>query len=268
MPEVERDRVENTTVAVLGSGRPLLLAHGMGGPEVVLPLARLLAVRFQVLVPTFPGFRHVDGPIQYSDGLYVNFVEQLRLQFGLEQWAIAGISMGGRTVLNYAIQCGAHVSHLIAIDSLGLGNLSPLFTVPGIRHIIPRLLSTVLAFPRSYSLLGKNDIVEMDSPVMRVMIQSFTNMMASAVVRNNFARVLVAAGAQAPQWRHKLHTIHIPTLILWAEDDKTVSAKYAYELHSLISDSKMAVLPGYRHGAFLEKPAFFAQEIMGFLDVY
>ena len=39
-----------------GSGQPLLLLHGGGGPIAQMPFADRLAEKFEIIAPTHPGF--------------------------------------------------------------------------------------------------------------------------------------------------------------------------------------------------------------------
>jgi|GEM_PF-6938235 len=109
--------------------------YGAGGPSVWEPVAELPAGQAQVIVPTLPGFHPEDGVIDYSDKLYVDYLETIRHNLGIQQWAVAGLSLGGRAALNYALQHRGRVSHLIPVSSAGLHNLSNLFRVPGIREV-------------------------------------------------------------------------------------------------------------------------------------
>ncbi len=42
-----------------GSGPPLVMLHGGGGPVTAMPFADRLAERFEVIAPTHPGFGHL-----------------------------------------------------------------------------------------------------------------------------------------------------------------------------------------------------------------
>lgn len=100
---------------VRGSGPPLLLPHGAGGPGIWDFMVGDLAESFQVIVPTFPVFRREDGLVRYSDQLYVDFLEDVRRHPGVEKWPAVGVSVGARAVLDYDVRHERRVSRLVAI---------------------------------------------------------------------------------------------------------------------------------------------------------
>ncbi|MEA1898100.1 MAG: alpha/beta fold hydrolase, partial [Bacteroidota bacterium] len=146
-------------ITIKGKGQPVVLAHGMAGPKVWEPIIEQLSEHFTVIVPTFPGYIETDGVIQYSDELYVDFLEEVRIKLGYEQWCVIGISMGGRTVLNYALQHEKRVTRIIVIDSAGLNNFSPMFTLPIIKKLAPKLIAKMLTNSKNVKKLALEDLV-------------------------------------------------------------------------------------------------------------
>lgn len=59
--------------------------------------------------------------------------------------------------------------------------------------------------------------------------------------------------------------LKVQTLILWGSKDKTAPIDWAYQLQSLISNSTLFVLEGFKHMAIIERPLFFIDSINEFL---
>ncbi len=253
-------------IQIRGKGEPLLLAHGGGGPKTWDLMLEPLAEHFQVIVPAFPGFHHQDGLIQYSDQLYTDFAESLRKSLAIEKWSIIGTSLGGRTVLNYAVAHEERVAHMVVIDPVGLNYISPIFRVPGFSKICPPLLSLVFSSPDKVAALGAKDAVDRSSPAIAQAHAWFCEMIADPVVHTNYFRIVAGIAAKKKEWNEQLPKLNTPTLILWASDDVVCPVRGAHKLALLIRNSKISILDGYRHLAILERPDFFVDEITRFLN--
>lgn len=251
---------------VVGEGLPLILVHGMGGTIVWESIVPLLSKNYRIIIPTFPGFRKGDGIIEYTDDYFVEFLEQVRISFSLDKVNLVGVSMGGRTVLNYITKYSANVKTLTVIDGAGLGNMSPLFIIPIISRLFERFLVRILGNPKNVVKLGINDFVDTNSDTYTTCSKYFLSLMEDDIVRCNFVRILTKIGKKKEEWKEQLPRINVPTLILWAKDDKTTPVKWAYTLDSLMGNSKLEVLGDYRHMAILENPLFFEKQIQDHLE--
>lgn len=255
----------NERCTVKGSGKPIILVHGMGGPQVLKPVSDLLSKEFKVIIPTLPGFLKKDGKIDYSDELYIDFLEKVREYFKLDQFKLAGFSMGGRTVINYTLQYKNKVSKLIIIDSVGIGNMSIAFKMPIISHICPCLIRIVLSKPKNIEGLVRNDYVNHDGESSHYAIKWFSQMIDPKDVLYNWSKTLVNVGVEKKTWSTQLQQLKTKTLILWGSDDTTAPLKWGYKLNSLIKNSSISILEGYKHAAIAEKPEFFSDKIIKFL---
>lgn len=260
-----KNRELNNRIAIKGEGIPVVLLHGMGGPRVWEPITKILAEKYKVIIPTFPGYLNEDGIIEYNDELYVEFLEKVRLQLNIEKWNIAGLSMGGRTAINYALDYKQHVSNLIIIDSIGMGYMSPLVRVPILKTIFPKLLYRILSNPKNFKYLGSNDFVDTECESFKNSTKWFTEMMNDDKVRLNFSNILAKVSIPNHEWNNKLKLIDTSTMILWGEGDKTAPVKWAYQLNNLIANSRLHILKKYRHMAIMERPDFFSDLIIEFL---
>jgi len=113
-------------VQELGSGEAIVLLGSTWSPaDYVLPLARVFATRFRVLVPSFPGY---DGspvyPGTWTSDLERQLLEEALLARGAADIrAVIGSSLGGYRAL--ALACGGRVHVGCAVSLAGVANLSP-----------------------------------------------------------------------------------------------------------------------------------------------
>src|SRR5436309_8456423 len=104
-----------------GSGRPILVLHGGGGPQTVSGLAEALSTRAHVLVPTHPGFAGEPRP-EWFDGIddlaltYLDLLERLDLRDVM----VIGSSVGGWIASEMAVRDTMRLSSIVLVDGVGI----------------------------------------------------------------------------------------------------------------------------------------------------
>ena len=102
-----------------GSGRPILVLHGGGGPQTVSGLAEALSTRAHVLVPTHPGFAGEPRP-EWFDGIddlaltYLDLLERLDLRDVM----VIGSSVGGWIASELAVRDTTRLSSIVLVDAI------------------------------------------------------------------------------------------------------------------------------------------------------
>lgn len=104
-----------------GTGRPVLLLHGGGGPLTVAGFAGLLAGQARVITPTHPGFQGTPRPDSLTTiaglaALYVRLIEELDLR----DVTVVGNSIGGWITAEMALLGSDRVSGVVLADAAGL----------------------------------------------------------------------------------------------------------------------------------------------------
>jgi pimeloyl-ACP methyl ester carboxylesterase len=124
---IEHGRIETVRIAAewvdvlrLGRGDPLVIVPGLAGSwKLLLPLARVLAQQFDVIVPGMRGDGFVWGafeqpaPRMGDVSGYADDLASILSQLGLECPALLGVSFGGAIALEYAVQHPQQISALI-----------------------------------------------------------------------------------------------------------------------------------------------------------
>jgi len=256
----------NNRIIVKGEGIPIVLIHGMGGPNIWLPIIEELKNKFQVIVPIFPGFLKEDVNFRYSDNLYVDFLINVREFLNINKWNVVGVSMGGRTSINYALKEANQISSLTLIDSIGVGYMSPILKLPFMKKVFPFLIQSMLRSESNRIKLAKQDFVDDNGVICKKCISWFNELTAEKIVRQNFAKILSNVGIPQKQWKKQLRKFNIPTQILWASDDQTAPLHWGISLNSMIPNSELKVLNGFKHMAILEQSDFFINQMVDFIN--
>jgi pimeloyl-ACP methyl ester carboxylesterase len=233
-----------------GRGRPLLLVHAfpLSGAMWERQIAAL-AQTYRLIVPdlrgfgaspTVPGTASLD---QYADDL-AGLLDQL----GLEQVAVAGLSMGGYIAFALLRRHGERVNALILADTRSQPDAEEgrrareenarLVEEQGPRAIADQMLPKLLSSNASDDLRAE----------VRRMIEA-----------NDRAGIAAALRAMAgrPDSTPLLATIAVPTLIVVGSEDGLTPPSDARAMHTAIAGSRLVELPGAGHLANLEAPEAF-----------
>ncbi|MQA94362.1 MAG: alpha/beta fold hydrolase [Streptosporangiales bacterium] len=106
-------------VEVAGEGPAVLLLHtaGQSGVQWEETLRRLPTFGFTAVVPDLPGHGRSDpargGPVEDVDG-YRRACEEIAAGLGLECFYVAGVSVGGKLALDFAVHGDGRVLGVVA----------------------------------------------------------------------------------------------------------------------------------------------------------
>src|SRR6202521_5123643 len=110
------------TFSESGTGRPVLILHGGGGPFTVAGIANHLAETMHTITPTHPGWNGTPRPEWFSgiDDLAVAYLQLLE-DTDLHSVLVIGSSMGGWIGSEMAVRDGAgRITGLVLIDGVGI----------------------------------------------------------------------------------------------------------------------------------------------------
>lgn len=98
---------------------PIVLLHGLSSMGRIWdPLARALQDRYRLIALDQRGHGDTSWPADpaYATDDYVNDLEALIDLWGLDRFALIGLSMGGSNAIAYAARHSGRVSHLVPVD--------------------------------------------------------------------------------------------------------------------------------------------------------
>lgn len=239
-------------------GPPVLLVHGWAVSAYlwrhnILPLAE---AGYRVLALDLPGHGLSEAPSEkgrYTLEAFAAAVLEAMDACGVRRAAVAGQSMGGKVVVQAALQAPERVSQLMLYGAVGFGlippwqALSPLIpTPPGelIAKFIPR---EVIAFVqhRVYGKLGfftERDVDEYWAPTQ-----------FPEVVRAQFQML------QEFHWglwdESRLRQLPMPVHVVFGTRDRTVRPRHAEALARVLPRGRMTWIPDGGHVVMEEVPA-------------
>jgi len=236
-----------------GIGHPILLLHGGGGPQTVVPFADLLAREYptSVLTPTHPGFGGTKRPDGLSSiaGLVALYAGLLETR-DLTDVTVVGNSLGGWIAAELALLLPTRISSLVIVDGVGI-------EVP--EHPVADFFSLTMD---QVAELGyyKPDAFRIDPSALPAAAQ--------AVMAENRAALAVYAGQTMsdPGLRARLASVTVPTLVIWGEADRIADTEYGRAYAAAIPSAGFQLLREAGHLPQIETPEALAASIWQFAD--
>ena len=190
-----------------GSGPTILWLHGIDGPRPD-PLVLELAKSHRVIVPELPGFGRSSAPdwmMGVSDVAFfgLDLAEALKL----DRAHLGGHSIGGWIAVEMAIRDPRAFASLTLAAPMGVQSNEP----PQADIFVPPPDMVVRALFHDQSL-AEAEITARATEDIDIVLQNRTGL-ARLGWTPRFANL------QLPRW---LHRVHIPTLVLWGEEDRVV----------------------------------------------
>lgn len=252
-------------------GVPIVLVHGFGASSFswrnnLKPLAE---AGFTVYAPDMRGFGLSDKgwDKSMSQDAQADRLKAFMDAAGIERAVLAGNSMGGGIVTDFALRYPDRVKGLVLIDpaiygSIGNGLASALVGLPGIQRWGQHLVRYILA----------------DNARNANTIQSawFDPAQVTPDVLSGYRRAL-----QTPAWDMgllallrdgmsnnlgpRLKNLHVPALIVWGEHDTWISPANAPKLNHDIAGSQLVMIENAGHVPHEEKPEEFNRSVIDFV---
>lgn len=229
-----------TEITDLGSGRPVLVLHGGGGPFTVALLAQHLAASNHVLAPTHPGFNGT-APVesiakvrQLADAYADYLIDQ-----DLRDVIVIGSSVGGWLTAELALGAAAdRLAAIVIINGLGIEiEGHPILDVRGMG-------------PQELAQFSFHDPSKLQVPP--------PSPEGLAKAQGN-AAALAALTQDADTNPSRLAAIHTPALVIWGASDRVVDAEYGRAYAAAIPGASFELIPEAGHLPYLENaPAVFA----------
>jgi pimeloyl-ACP methyl ester carboxylesterase len=229
------------TLAEAGTGRPVLILHGGGGPATVAGLASHLARSAHTLTPTHPGWDGTERPAWLTgiDDLALTYLDHLR-DAGLRDVLVIGSSLGGWTAAEMAVRDTAGIiTGLVLIDAAGI-------------HVESEPIVDFFALDAR----GVADYAWHDSDRF---YRDPAGIPAAqlAVQQANMATMRVLAGdpyMHDPKLRRRLGRLDLPVLLVWGASDRVVTPAYGAAYAEAFPNGRLEVVPEAGHLPHIERP--------------
>ena len=240
MPPTDPD-VRLETVRA-GTGRPVVVLHGGGGPRTVAGIVDHLSDRYAVLAPTIPGWDGTARPegVDRIDDVARAVLALLREE-GMTGVAVVGSSIGGWIAGAMAVLDGERrVGRLCLIDAVGVD-------VPG---------EPITDF---FALDARGVAEHSFADPDRFFVDSAgLTPDQRAAQQRNLAAMRVYAGdpyMHDPALLGGLGGVRVPVLGIWGDHDGIVSPGYGRRYLAAFPDGRFEVVADAGHLPHLERPA-------------
>jgi pimeloyl-ACP methyl ester carboxylesterase len=251
-----------------GSGKPLLLLHGLGGPQMWERVIGPLSATFRVIVPDLPGFADSQcGSVPYSTDHFAEFIVQLLDTLELATATIAGISYGAQIAVSCAYRFPQRTDRLVLIAATGLSAQRGV-ALNDIRwSMFSGFMKRIVLRSQSIlEILSRGSFYDIRNRPQDL-VERFYRQLLDEAKKNSWLIVLRNVFTPSPDFRQQVAGLRQPVLILWGEHDRAVSSKFAREFHRLIPQSTLHTIPECGHSMPLEKPDEVCEAIIRFAGV-
>ncbi len=218
---------------------------------------------YRVLLIDSPGFNKSYPIVTKSrDGAYAQAAKGVLDKLGIKRAHMVGNSMGGATAMRMAVDYPEMVGKLIMMGggSVGGSTTTPMPT-EGLK-----LLQGLYRNPSMENLRKMLDIfVHAPATLTEELINGrFENMMRRPEHLTNFVESLKLSGGRA-NYAHLLHTLTMPTMIVWGRDDRFVPLDLGLRMLWGMPDAELHVFSKCGHWAQWEHADKFNQLVLDFL---
>ncbi|MEU4225225.1 alpha/beta fold hydrolase [Nonomuraea sp. NPDC026600] len=229
------------TLSEAGTGRPVLVLHGGGGPATVAGLADHLARTTHTIAPTHPGWDGTPRPDRFTgiDDLALAYLHYLR-DHHLSDVLVIGSSLGGWTAAEMAVLDNAGIiTGLVLIDPVGV-------------HVPTEPIRDFFALDaRGVAEYSWHDSARFYVDPAGIPAEQL------ALRQANMATMRILAGdpyMHDPKLAHRLARVHLPTLLLWGESDRIVTPAYGTAYAAAFGNAQLEIIPEAGHLPQIEQP--------------
>ena len=238
-----------------GSGHPVLLLHGGGGPRTVTAWADTLAAarHARVLTPVHPGFDGTHRPAALDEirGLAASYLELLEA-LDLRDVTVVGNSIGGWIAAEMAALGSARVCGYVLVDAVGL-------EVPG--HPVADFFSLT---PAELARLSYHD-----PETYGIDPSKLPPEMRAAMVGNREALAVYGGSTMTdPGLGGRLAGVDTPTLVVWGEADRIGDPDTGRAFADVIPGARFHLLKAAGHLPQIEAPAALVKLVWDFADTH
>ena len=227
-----------TQVLSAGHGEPLVFWHG-GGTAGGWDFAAPWTEKFTVYLPLHPGFggsADDAGMTGIQDYVmhYLDLLDQLQLQ----RFHLVGFSLGGWMAATFASQQSQRVHRLVLVAPAGLWVRE--HPITDIFRLKPEELPAALA--QNLAALGPAP----DPHDVNAIVEGYREL--TTLARIGWQRMY------DPKLSKYLHRIHVPTLLVWGEQDRIVPLAQGAAWARLIPGAQLRTFTPSGHVVLHERP--------------
>ena len=247
--------VAGTKVALAraGRGRPVLVLHHDTGTVERLPFYDALAERFDVLLPTHPGYgSRAERPQWLRSARDVAVMYRWLLSgLGAERASLIGLGFGGWIAAEMATMAPGDLHRLVLVGAMGVK--------PPDGDILDQAILSYLdyaragfhdpaAFARIYGEVSTDQLVEWD------------------LCREMSFRIAWKPYMYNQTLPHLLGGVRAPALLVWGDDDQVVPRSAGELFAARLPRARLETVPNCGHCVEMEQPQALADLVIPFIE--
>jgi pimeloyl-ACP methyl ester carboxylesterase len=253
-------------------GPVLVLIHGSNASlHTWEPWVADLGAGYRIVSMDLPGHGltgRVPGDDYTREGM-ASFVGELMDVLNVDQFAIAGNSMGGGVAAQYTLEHPGRVSALILVDSAGIPVERKEEDVPlAFRLARMPVVSNVMRYvlPRSVVEEGVRKVFVDQSKVTDEMVSRYFDLSLHEGNRDaTRMRFRSYAARDEEAFAARLGEIDVPVLVIWGDKDGLIPVSAAHEFKKRIPQAELVIFENVGHVPMEEVPAASAAAVRDFL---
>lgn len=250
-----------------GNGFPLVLVHGTGAIlQTWNEWTNLLKDSFEIIRMDIPAFG-LTGPRQdndYSIEMYVNFIDKFMNAIGIDSFLIAGNSLGGEIVWQYALQHPEKVGKMILLDPAGIEHDEKKLNTLAFRLAKNEKLTRVVT-NLGTKYLVKDAVRDVYFDKSKVTEEKLKYYHTAALREGNRKALIQRIQNITYEPEEILQKIQTPTLVLWGDHDVLIDVKLAEKYRNNLPNAEVIIYENVGHVPMEEIPQQSAADAMRFL---
>lgn len=261
----------NVSVQVAGrrDRPPMVLLHGFpSNHHLWRQCLPRLAEAYCVYAPDLPGYGDSDKPggVRYNADFYTLFMSDLRKALDLDPFILVAHDIGGMVALNFAVKHPEALSRLVVMDT------TPYADWPRVLHAMAarartRFGSFWFTRRRVFRRVLRQWLVHRPEAVSDAGSERFRRpWVESAAGRRAFRQALQPGPTEWAVSPALLRRLVLPTLVLWAAEDRIIPASIGRRLSEDIPGAYFVSIPDCGHFLQEEKPETIADHILTFVQ--
>lgn len=242
-----------------GSGRPIILLHGLGGyAEKWIPAMKHLSGICRVVVPDMIGSGLSDKPVaDYTPLMYTAFLKGFIESLNIRNPCISGASLGGQVAVEFAVAYPEIPSRLVLIAPAGI-----------MKHSTPALDAYITAalYPRQDSVGHALALMETSGrDASPKLVASFIENMKRPNAKMAFMSSLLCF-KNSRNIINILPNIRCPTLLVWGYEDPIIPVSYSSKFLTSIPSCTFVGIENCGHTPYVQYPELIASQISQFMS--
>ena len=267
-------------VRILGEGEPVFLLHGsFASLHTWDAWQQAMSPYYQTISLDFPG-HGLTGPDslkRYGLKDYSELVHALAQKLNIEQYHVAGNSMGGAVAMQLASDFPGNVRSLNLIDAAGApaadrtmkdstaskkSNSGGAWIFQVARHpVFSKLLLSCT--PKFLFAMNMKQVYGDDTKVTDEVTTRYYELM----LREGNRQATLDRLSQPRNSNIQYERLSMPTLILWGAEDSWIPLAQGKRLQQALPGSNLMILDGVGHVPMEESPTETVSEYLSFLGV-